>query len=159
MLKKANIMYENYFEWLKPFNSFTISEDFIAELCGLVAWNNLTNPKYKNNNTFIVRNLPAIGIHKNGKGKLYPWDDSKKELYNRTEMGIEIFITVTKQKVTLYNTGRVTCVYTKESLSDYEHISRNKYTGEESPLELLNYSPNPTDLINLYIKYNFLKIK
>lgn len=140
---------------IKEFTVETVTEDFAAELCSLVAWSHLNEQRYKNQHPFTIVAGEPKGVLKTGGGECYPWKPERANLYNKVETGVEIEISITRQRARLWEDGRVHCYYKKESPSDWEYFSRHIPTGEERQLDNLNYPANPVELVQLYIDWGF----
>ncbi len=141
---------------IKEFNQSTVTQDFAAEMFALCVWNHYRDEKYKSKGFRIAAGTP-IGVMKGGSKS--PWEDEDaKRGFIKTATGVKMYSAL-EDMVRIYQDGHVMAHWRENSYSEYDHITRNKETGEEMPsFKAIPITQFP-EIIQLYLDHGFFTIE
>lgn len=141
---------------IKEFTAENITQEFAAQISSLTIWNHYKDKDYRDRGFTVVNGIPK-GI-KSG-GSCYPWsDDDEKRGYIKTPTGVEI-TTCLNDTVRIFKNGNVISRWRENDHGEYDYITRNKHTGDESKSWHTICISNQVEIVQLYLDHGFFTIE
>jgi len=142
---------------IKEFTNNTVTQEFAAQISAICIWNHYKDDEYKDKG-FRIANGEPKGVVKGGGGSKFPWKHGDDDSYIKTATGVEIYTSL-EDRVRIFESGNVIASWRESDHGDYEYITRNKHTLQESHTSRSKSFSNSIAVVQLYLDHGFFELQ